>query len=182
VIIEKKGRKVGFLGYFGGGDFAASGDRAGFAPRYARFIVEDVKKLKKSVDYVVVNFHWGVERAALPDDWQVTLARRVVDAGADLIIGHHPHVLQGIERYNGSVIAYSLGNFVFGGNSLHSYETAVLKVSLSDAGAEVELIPVSIRRWQPQPSVGSVRDTVLNLVRERSILFPANLFLTGAAE
>ncbi|MEX1138664.1 MAG: CapA family protein [Bacteroidota bacterium] len=182
VIMEKKGRKIGFLGYYGGGDFAATRDKPGFAPRYTRFIVEDVRKLKSRVDYVVVNFHWGVERAPLPDDWQVTLARRAVDAGADLIIGHHPHVLQGIERYKGAVIAYSLGNFVFGGNSMHTYETAVLKVSLSDAGAEVELIPVSIKRWQPQPSTGDVRESVLNLVRDRSFHFPENLFLTGAAE
>ncbi|MEX2190715.1 MAG: CapA family protein [Bacteroidota bacterium] len=182
VIMEKKGRKIGFLGYYGGGDFAATRDKPGFAPRYTRFIVEDVRKLKSRVDYVVVNFHWGVERAPLPDDWQVALARRVVDAGADLIIGHHPHVLQGIERYKGAVIAYSLGNFVFGGNSMHTYETAVLKVSLSDAGAEVDLIPVSIKRWQPQPSTGDARESVLNLVRDRSFHFPENLFLTGAAE
>ncbi|MEX2117805.1 MAG: CapA family protein [Bacteroidota bacterium] len=182
VIIEKKGRKIGFLGYYGGGDFSASRERAGFAPRYARYILEDVRRLKRRVDYVVVNFHWGVERAALPDDWQVTLAKRVVDAGADLIVGHHPHVLQGIERYKGAVIAYSLGNFVFGGNSLHSYETAVLKVSLSATSADVELIPVSVKRWQPQPSTGEVRKSVLNLVRERSSLFPENLFLTGVVE
>jgi len=182
VIIEKKGRKIGFLGYYGGGDFAASRNKAGFAPRYTRYILEDVKKLRKRVDYVVVNFHWGVERAPAPDDWQLTLARRVVDAGADLIVGHHPHILQGIEQYKGAFIAYSLGNFVFGGNSLHSYETAVLKVSLSAAGANVELIPVSVRRWQPQPSTGAMRDTVLSLVRERSSHFPENLFPTGAVK
>lgn len=182
VILERKGRKIGFLGYFGGGDFAATSDTPGYAPRYTRFIVEDVKKLRKQVDYVVVNFHWGVERAPLPEEWQRTLAHRVVDAGADLIIGHHPHILQGIERYKGAVIAYSLGNFVFGGNSLHTYETGVLQVVLSDGGAEVDLIPVSIRRWQPQPSHGALRDSVLSLVRERSSHFPENLFLTGAAE
>lgn len=182
VILERKGRKIGFLGYFGGGDFAATSDTPGYAPRYTRFIVEDVKKLRKQVDYVVVNFHWGVERAPLPEEWQRTLAHRVVDAGADLIIGHHPHILQGIERYKGAVIAYSLGNFVFGGNSLHTYETGVLQVILSDGGAEVDLIPVSVRRWRPQPSHGALRDSVLSLVRERSSHFPENLFLTGAAE
>lgn len=182
VVLERKGRKIGFLGYYGGGDFAATRDKPGFAPRYTRLIIEDVKALRTRVDYVVVNFHWGVERAPLPEEWQITLAHRVVDAGADLIIGHHPHVLQGIERYKGAVIAYSLGNFVFGGNSLHTYETGVLKVVLSDQGAEVDLIPVSVRRWQPQPSEGASRDSVIRLVRERSSLFPENLFLTGAAE
>lgn len=176
VILERKGRKIGFLGYYGGGDFAATSDTPGYAPRYTQFILEDVKKLRNLVDYVVVNFHWGVERAPLPEEWQVTLARKVVDAGADLIVGHHPHILQGIERYRGAVIAYSLGNFVFGGNSRHTYETGVLKVVLSDQGAEVDLIPVSVRRWQPQPSKGAIRDSVLSLVRERSSHFPEHLF------
>jgi poly-gamma-glutamate synthesis protein (capsule biosynthesis protein) len=182
VILERKGRKIGFLGYYGGGDFAATPSRQGFAPRVTRFIVEDVRKLRERVDYVVVNLHWGTERAPLPDDWQVTAAHRIVDAGADLIIGHHPHVLQGVERYKGKTIAYSLGNFVFGGNTAHTYETAVLKVALSDAGADIELLPVSVRKWQPFPSDDKTREAVLDLVRERSSHFPDHLFVMGVSQ
>lgn len=180
VIIERKGRKIGFLAYYGGGEFAATPARQGFAPRYTRYILEDVRALKSSVDYVVVNFHWGVERATIPDDWQVTLAHKVAEAGADLIIGHHPHILQGIERYKESTIAYSLGNFVFGGNTQHTYETAVLKVTLTGERSEVELVPVSVRRWQPVVAEGAVRQSVLDLVRERSSHFPDHLFVLGA--
>lgn len=182
VVIRKKGWTVGFLGYFGGGEYSASKNRPGFAPRYARFMVEDIRRLKKGVEYVVVNLHWGVERAPEPEDWQIQLAHRLVDAGADLIVGHHPHVLQGIEQYRGSTIAYSLGNFVFGGNSRHTYETGVLKVTLGQGDRRVELVPVSVVRWQPRPSAEPVRGEVLELVRERSRNFASHPFSTGAQE
>jgi poly-gamma-glutamate capsule biosynthesis protein CapA/YwtB (metallophosphatase superfamily) len=68
---------------------------------------------KKNADLVVVLVHWGIERAARPDKFQTSLGHRLVDAGADLVIGSHPHVLQGFEFYKNKWIAYSLGNFVF---------------------------------------------------------------------
>lgn len=178
VILEAKGRRFGFLGYYGGGDFAATAEHSGFAPRYEQYIIDDVKSLRKKVDFVVVNFHWGTERASQPDPWQVRLAHRVVEAGADLIVGHHPHVLQGIERYQGKYIAYSLGNFVFGGNTQHTYETGVLKVTVGE-GVEVELLPVSVKYWQPVPAVGATKRRVLQLVEERSQNFTKSQPETG---
>jgi poly-gamma-glutamate synthesis protein (capsule biosynthesis protein) len=65
---------------------------------------------------VIVSFHWGIETAHYPNSTQKTLAHHSIDEGADLVIGHHPHVLQGIESYTGGLIVYSLGNFCFGGN------------------------------------------------------------------
>ncbi len=93
-IVEVRGKKIGFLGYHGGCSFAARKQRAGVAPRFLEYIVEDVQKLKRQVDFLVVNFHWGTELAEYPDEGQIEFAHKVVDAGADLIIGHHPHVLQ----------------------------------------------------------------------------------------
>ena len=179
VILERKGRRFGFLGYFGGGDFAATASRAGFAPRFERYILDDVKSLREKVDFVVVNFHWGTERAPEPERWQVRLAHRVIEAGADLIVGHHPHVLQGIETYQGKTIAYSLGNFVFGGNTQHSYETGVLKVTVGEK-VDVELLPVIVKRWQPQLAVGETKRKVLQLVEERSHNFSKNQLEAGA--
>lgn len=72
---------------------------------------QKVEKLKKEVDIVCVSLHWGHEFYLYPSYEQIKLAHRLVDAGADYIIGHHPHVIQGIERYKGSLIIYSLGNF-----------------------------------------------------------------------
>jgi poly-gamma-glutamate synthesis protein (capsule biosynthesis protein) len=170
-IIEIKGWKIGFLGYHGARKFAATPTRAGLAPRTLRLILEDVRALKARTDYVVVNFHWGEELATQPDPEQMRFAHQVVDAGADLIVGHHPHVLQGIELYRGATIAYSLGNFLFGGNARHSYDTAVLKVVLNDGGPRVTLVPVAVRRWQPMLADEATTRRVNNLVQERSALF-----------
>ena len=74
-------------------------------------VIGSVKRL------VIVSIHWGEEKATAPNDTQTELAHKAIDAGADLVLGTHPHVLQGIEKYNGKYIAYSLGNFCFGGNN-----------------------------------------------------------------
>lgn len=100
-----KGIEVVNLGYLGGG----KGTR--------EKVVKDVTKHKRPDNLVIVSFHWGVEGINVPVDDQRKMARAVMDAGADLILGHHPHVLQGIETYKGRHIVYSLGNFVFGGHS-----------------------------------------------------------------
>lgn len=86
---------------------------------------EEAEKLEPTIgsvknlgaQLVIVSIHWGEEKSTEPNEQQRTLARKAIDAGADLVIGTHPHVLQGIERYNGRYIAYSLGNFCFGGNN-----------------------------------------------------------------
>lgn len=93
------------LGYTGG--------RAEIRGRVAR----DVAREKKPDNLVVVSFHWGIESQHAATDVQVKLAHTAIDAGADLVLGHHPHVLQGIEEYKGKRVVYSLGNFVFGGNA-----------------------------------------------------------------
>lgn len=78
---------------------------------------ESVAKAKvEGGNLVIVSFHWGKERQYTPLEYQKTAAHAAIDAGADLVLGHHPHVLQGVEKYNGRYICYSLGNFCFGGN------------------------------------------------------------------
>lgn len=111
VIINKNGLSVGFLGY-------------SFRPRqyfdyvppyaegYLEAMVQDVRELRREVQSVIVSAHWGEEFIQRPSPDEVRMARLLVDAGADLIIGHHPHVLRGIERYGKGYIVYSLGNFV----------------------------------------------------------------------
>ena len=80
-------------------------------------LMEEIKQYKNDRTIVAVNLHWGAEGLSWPEKWQRDAAHRLIDAGADLIVGHHPHVIQGIEIYNGKYIAYSLGNFAFGGNA-----------------------------------------------------------------
>lgn len=154
-LLERNGKKVAFLSYSltQPVEFFAGVDRAGTAPGYPRFFREDIRKARSFADYVVVSFHWGEERAVHPKTYQTEAARRAVDAGADLVIGHHPHVLQGVERYRGGLILYSLGNFAFGSLSRHADTSVMARVVLDGGVREVELIPLNVRntevRFQP---------------------------------
>lgn len=100
-----------------------------------------IEEAKTRCDYVVVYVHWGVERENEPQEYQRTLARQYIDAGADLVIGSHPHVLQGIEFYNGKPVVYSLGNFIF---NQEIPDTLLLKVTLEEDGnPRLTLVPVT---------------------------------------
>lgn len=102
-----KGVKVAALGYEGWND----------SPELRIKINNDIQNLRKNgVKIILIHFHWGIERDYVPNSTQKNLAHYAIDHGADLIIGHHPHVIQGIEEYKGKFIVYSLGNFMFGGN------------------------------------------------------------------
>ena len=97
-----------------------------------------IREARDACDYLVVYVHWGVEREETPKDYQRAMGRAYIDAGADLVVGSHPHVLQPVEEYNGKTIVYSLGNFVFGSSIPN---TALLKVVWGGNGADVSLIP-----------------------------------------
>jgi len=106
------------LAFLGGADERsgtrpfATADHWGVAPLDADRLVGQVRELVGEVDHVLVSPHWGEERFDIPAPDQVELAHRLVDAGASMVLGHHPHVLQGMEVYRGRPIAYSLGNFI----------------------------------------------------------------------
>lgn len=109
---------IGFLAYHGGGKSLIPGIKS-------EQIAYDIEKLKKQdVDYIVVSFHWGEEYVPYPSPKQQRFAREVIDLGADIIIGHHPHVVQGVEHYNNGLIFYSLGNFNF--NVEHRYHERLI--------------------------------------------------------
>ena len=117
-ILEVHGKRIGFLGtsrVYMSADWAAGPDHPGVFSTYdpAR-VLEAIKTARGQCDYLVVYVHWGVERETEPKDYQRAMGRQYIDAGADLVIGSHPHVLQPVEYYNGKPIVYSLGNFVFG--------------------------------------------------------------------
>ena len=101
-------------------------------------LLGEIQAAKQQCDYVVVYVHWGIERNTEPEDYQKTLARQYIDAGADAVIGAHPHVLQGIEYYHGKPIFYSLGNFIFANRA---YETMMAELTITDDGTEVRVIP-----------------------------------------
>lgn len=162
-IKEVEGVKVGFLGYKGYWYDKAS----------LKKLSDDIEALDREVDFIVVNFHWGVEGAYTPNGTQKYLAHYAVDKGADLIVGHHPHVIQGIENYKGRIIAYSLGNFAFGGNkNPKDKDTFILQVKLKFnygdlSDYQLKVIPCSISSvshindYKPTPMTGSKKEALL---------------------
>ncbi len=170
-IIEVKGQRIAYLGYYNPEFHAAAPGVAGTNPLIEAQIAEDIKAIRDQVDWIVVNYHWGEELAEYPADWQRDLARFTIDQGADVVVGHHPHVLQGAEIYKGRPIAYSLGNFIFGGNYRSDYDTAVLKVSLKGKKMKVEFLPVEVRKYQPKVISGDRASEILNYIQEISHIF-----------
>ena len=133
---EISGIKFGFLGYtdLGAKYTEAKGDISGIAWSSKETIERDVKEAKNTSDFVVVSIHFGEEYKTSSNARQKILARAAVDAGASLVIGHHPHVIQEIEEYNGGYIAYSLGNFIFDQNfSEETMEGLILKVYVKNS-------------------------------------------------
>lgn len=113
-------------------------------------IESEVRDASRKADVVIVSLHWGIEYRTHPQPAQVELAHRIIDAGADLIIGHHPHVLQKVEKYHGGVIAYSLGNFLFDSPFRNCKQTTILKCRLTKSGAsDIEQMPVTIKDYRP---------------------------------
>jgi poly-gamma-glutamate capsule biosynthesis protein CapA/YwtB (metallophosphatase superfamily) len=151
-----KGKRLAFLAYSltFPPEFYATEHRPGTAPAYLSLFREDIANARQSADYVIVSFHWGTERAERPHLYQITAAHRAIDAGADVVLGHHPHVLQGIERYKNGVIFYSLGNFAFGSMSPSAKQSVIARITLDDGVTGVELLPLNVLnstvRFQPR--------------------------------
>jgi poly-gamma-glutamate synthesis protein (capsule biosynthesis protein) len=154
VIREVNGLRLAFLGYvhvpveaignFDTESWTATEDMPGLAWARPEWIVEDITAVREQADLVIVVLHSGYEYIEPPSPIQMELSQVAINAGADLVIGHHAHVLQGIQFYNGGVIVYGLGNFAFEIDGDPS--TAILNVWLDDNGVrELQIIPAIIQ-------------------------------------
>ncbi|QEM69520.1 CapA family protein [Geobacter sp. FeAm09] len=154
-IFTVKGKKIAFLGYSltQPVEFFAARRHPGTAPGYEDIFVPDIAQARKEADYVIVSFHWGREGQGMPIPFQRSTAHKAIDAGADVIIGHHPHVLQGIERYGKGIIFYSLGNFTFASTSTTADRSVIIRLRLDDTRREAEILPLDVlyRRVGFQP-------------------------------
>lgn len=173
-VMDVKGIKVGMVGIYELKDHLEREQQ----------LKDNIAKVKADgAQLIVVIFHWGNETETVPDSNQTTLGRLAIDEGADLVCGHHPHVLQGIETYKGKNIIYSLGNFCFGGNSSPSdMDTMIYQQTFTiDAnGVKTDnvtnVIPCSIssaayegyNNYQPTPAEGDEADRILEKINERS--------------
>lgn len=142
--IEVNRKTIGFLGaskVYPDTNWVAGSNKPGMVSGYdPTILLEEIKKAKESCDYLVVYVHWGVERDEKPQEHQRILGKQIIDAGADLVIGSHPHVLQGIEYYNGKPICYSLGNFIFG-SSIPKTALMRAQVDFDQGSTTLSLVP-----------------------------------------
>ncbi len=150
-ITEVAGKKFAFVG-FDDVVYKIDGDKAR----------ELISRLDGEVDYVVVSAHWGVEYVHNPTQRKVNFAHDWIDNGADLIIGHHPHVVQTMEVYNGVPIFYSLGNFVFDQYWSHDTQEGMgFAMEINEEGYVIYLLPYSLPNSQPEFMVGEARRAFL---------------------
>ncbi len=173
-VMDVKGIKVGLVGIYELYDHLEREQQ----------LKDNIAKVKADgAQLIVVIFHWGNETETVPDSNQTTLGRIAIDEGADLVCGHHPHVLQGIETYKGKNIVYSLGNFCFGGNSSPSDMDTMIYQQTFTIDADgikkdnvTNIIPCSIssaaydgyNNYQPTPAEGDEATRILGKINERS--------------
>lgn len=171
-VTEVKGVKVGLVGIYELNDHLGREEQ----------LKQNIAKVKQDgAQLIVVIFHWGNEKEEVPDENQKTLGHLAIDEGADLVCGHHPHVLQGIEEYKGKNIVYSLGNFCFGGNAYPSdMDTMIFQqtFTIDQNGVKddnvTNIIPCSIssdsdyNNYQPTPAEGEEATRIMQKIQKRS--------------
>ena len=171
-VMDIKGVKVGLVGIYELYDHLEREQQ----------LKDNIAKVKKDgAELIIVIFHWGNEKETVPDSNQTTLGHLAIDFGADLVCGHHPHVLQGIEEYKGRNIVYSLGNFCFGGNSSPSDMDSMIfqqTFTITSDGVKADnvtnIIPCSISSeygyndYQPTPAEGDEKTRIMEKIQERN--------------
>ncbi|MGL4521246.1 MAG: CapA family protein [Bacilli bacterium] len=181
LLKKVEGMNFVFLGY----DFRMRNS----SPKNSETIVRDVKKYKKSNNIVIVNMHWGVEYRETPVVYQQQYAHAALNAGADIIVGQHPHRLQSVEKYKGKYIFYSLGDFAFGADpTLKSRETVILRTSWKNTKNGIRLadwwiVPTlensdgstTENNYQPLPVYGETATKIIDELKRISAPIPGGV-------
>ena len=176
-VYKTKGKKIGMI--------AVNGLEGVSSSEY--YIKKGIKKLKKKkVNLIIVSMHAGIEKTSSINDVQKSIAHYAVQQGANLVLGHHPHTLQGIEKYKGAYIVYSLANFCFGGNTnppdkdtMIFQQTFTFKNKKLKKTKDVKIIPCkvsssnSINNYQPTPAKGAAKKRIIS--KMNSFCKPYNL-------
>lgn len=188
VIVERDGIRIAFLGYartingVGSSGFAQPG-QSGVMPMDPLLIREDIRRVRDQVDYVAVSLHWAIENSKQTHPDARAFAYELIDAGADIILGHHPHVPRGVEMRNGRVILYSLGNLLFGHGHDYWQDGYLARLTLGREGVRrVEIVPIAGRGTdmaQPYVLTGERARAVLEEVRDLSAELDTPLSIEG---
>lgn len=156
-------------------NFWATSKRPGTAFGHEAYIIKDIQSLKGVADSILVSFHWGQEGKTTLREYQSRLGRAAIDAGADAVIGHHPHILQGVEHYKNGVILYSLGNYTFGSYSQRARHSVIAQLVFHGPRlSEVRLLPINVLNvdviFQPRPLQGKEADSVITELQQLSAM------------
>jgi len=176
-----KGVKIAFLGFSltQPVEFFAARTRPGTTPGLEGIYTADIAKARAAADYVIVTFHWGKEGSSTVQPYQRAAAHKAIEAGADAVIGHHPHVLQGVERYRNGIIFYSLGNFAFASIGNSAASSAIVRLKLDGPRREAEIVPLDILnsrvRFQPKPLTGNRAKAVIDQLNRLSQPFGSSI-------
>lgn len=175
-IVEVKGVRFAFLGYsiIFYPQARAGKKSGGVSPIRIASIKKDIHAVRSKADFVIVSFHWGEEYHDLPNQKQRDIAHQAIDWGADMVLGHHPHVLQGIELYKDKPIAYSLGNFIFDQKGNGTDRSIILSCKFSGKALQsVEIIPLDrFNTYYPRIAEGQPQKEILE--KMRAISLPLN--------
>ena len=182
-LYETKGIRIGFV----------SVNEVGQGAGVETILKEGIALLREQgADLVLANCHWGIERENYPEEYQLSLGKKCIDWGADLVLGHHPHVLQGIEEYQGKYIVYSLGNFCFGANRnpkdkdcIIFQQTFTFRDGILQDDTEAKIIPCSVSSvsnrndYRPTPAEGEDAQRIIERMNEYSADFGVHIDENG---
>ncbi len=175
VVFQKNGIKFGFLGYTKSGGWIASKALPGAAKIDKSLIKEDISALRRKVNHIIVSLHWGIEFSDYPYPDDIEMAHEIINMGSSVILGHHPHVIQGYEKYNNGVIFYSLGNFVYDPFSERVFVNTAINKRLDNMIVEINFLKNSIISFSVIPTkindelrpiilVGKEKERLLNRI------------------
>jgi poly-gamma-glutamate capsule biosynthesis protein CapA/YwtB (metallophosphatase superfamily) len=177
-VIKRRGVRYGLLAYsltFPEEFWATSGKPGTAHPDWAQ-MGQDIRDARSRVDILMVSFHWGEELQSEPKKYQVDFAHHAINAGADIVLGHHPHIPQPIEIFKGKPIFYSLGNYAFGAMSEHAtFSFAAATRFKDDVPVQVILYPLNVNNqevgFQPRLAIGTPAKKIIMHLREISKSF-----------
>jgi poly-gamma-glutamate synthesis protein (capsule biosynthesis protein) len=163
-FVERQGVRLAFLAFCKEGQWSAGARKPGAAVLRLQDVIERIHAVRKEVHHVIAVFHWGVEFSEYPHPSDIAMAHRVIEAGASCIIGHHPHVVQGMEVYRGKPIFYSLGSFIYDPFCERVFVSNKLEERLTSIGVKLEFQHDSVARW-----------TIYPFAKEKRCLFPRRM-------
>jgi len=166
VITTVNGNKIAFLAYsnvYPSSFWATSSTTPGVAFSHPNHIKKDIAAIREYADIVITIFHWGKEREAVPCETQKFLSQWAIKNGADIVIGHHPHIIQGVQTYRGKPVVYSIGNFVFSAPVEISRDAMLPRIIVENKKVrEIQFYPIKIRQFQPRIAAGKEAEVIIS--------------------